>query len=196
MPPQGQGIAALMMLNIMERFPLGEWGFHDPRSMHVMIEAKKLAYADMLRYVGDPKFSRIPVSQMLSREHASARAANLDLTRAACDVMPAQIAGLERAHGGDTVYLTVIDADGNIVSLIQSISDFRHRTRAPGPVRAATRRPFYAGSRSVTAGARKPPARSSLPSWRRTAYGSDSIMAAGPNRRRTPSSSPTSSTTA
>ena len=121
MPPQGQGIAALMMLNIMERFPLGEWGFHDPRSMHVMIEAKKLAYADMLRYVGDPKFSRVPVSQMLSREHASARAANLDLTKAACDVMPAQIAGLESAHGGDTIYLTVVDADGNIVSLIQSI---------------------------------------------------------------------------
>jgi len=121
MPPQGQGIAALMMLNIMERFPLGEWGFHDPRSMHVMIEAKKLAYADMLRYVGDPKFSRVPVSQMLSREHASARAANLDLTKAACDVMPAQIAGLEGAHGGDTIYLTVVDADGNIVSLIQSI---------------------------------------------------------------------------
>ena len=121
MPPQGQGIAALMMLNIMERFPLGEWGFHDPRSMHAMIEAKKLAYADMLRYVGDPKFSRVPVSQMLSREHASARAANLDLTKAACDVMPAQIAGLEGAHGGDTIYLTVVDADGNIVSLIQSI---------------------------------------------------------------------------
>lgn len=120
MPPQGQGIAALMMLNIMERYPLGEWGFHDPRSMHVMIEAKKLAYADMLRYVGDPKFSAVPVSQMLSREHATSRAAKLDLTTAACDVMPGQIAGLEGAHGGDTIYLTVIDADGNIVSLIQS----------------------------------------------------------------------------
>ena len=121
MPPQGQGIAALMMLNIMERYPLGEWGFHDPRSLHVMIESKKLAYADMLQYVGDPKFSTVPVSQMLSREHAATRAAKLDLTRAACDVMPAQIAGLEDAHGGDTVYLTVIDADGNIVSFIQSI---------------------------------------------------------------------------
>ncbi len=120
MPPQGQGIAALMMLNIMERYPLGEWGFHDPRSMHVMIEAKKLAYADMLKYVGDPHFSTIPVSQMLSREHAAARAAKLDVGKAACDVMPAQIAGLEGAHGGDTIYLTVIDAEGNIVSFIQS----------------------------------------------------------------------------
>jgi gamma-glutamyltranspeptidase/glutathione hydrolase len=121
LPPQGQGIAALMMLNIMERYPLGEWGFHDPRAMHVMIEAKKLAYADMLRYVGDPKYSKVPVAQMLSREHASDRATKLDMTKAACDVMPAQIAGLEGAHGGDTIYLTVIDAQGNIVSLIQSV---------------------------------------------------------------------------
>src|SRR5688572_19499899 len=83
LPPQGQGIAALMMLNIMERYPLGEWGFHDPRAMHVMIEAKKLAYADMLRYVGDPKHSKVPVTQMLSSEHATARAAKVDLTKAA-----------------------------------------------------------------------------------------------------------------
>jgi gamma-glutamyltranspeptidase/glutathione hydrolase len=121
LPPQGQGIAALMMLNIMERYPLGEWGFHDPRGLHVMIEAKKLAYADMLRYVGDPKFSTVPVAQMLSREHAASRASLLDMSKAACDVMPAEIAGLEGAHGGDTIYLTVIDAEGNIVSLIQSV---------------------------------------------------------------------------
>jgi gamma-glutamyltranspeptidase/glutathione hydrolase len=121
LPPQGQGIAALMMLNIMERYPLGEWGFHDPRGMHVMIEAKKLAYADMLRYVGDPKFAKVPVSQMLSREHATARAALLNQSKAACDVMPAQIAELEGSHGGDTIYLTVIDAEGNIVSFIQSV---------------------------------------------------------------------------
>ena len=58
---------------------------------------------------------------MLSREHAAARAAKLDLAKAACDVMPAQIAELEGAHGGDTIYLTVIDAEGNIVSFIQSV---------------------------------------------------------------------------
>jgi gamma-glutamyltranspeptidase/glutathione hydrolase len=121
LPPQGQGIAALMMLNIMERYPLAEWGYQDPRGLHVMIEAKKLAYADMLRYVGDPKFSQVPVSQMLSREHAAARAAQLNVAKAACDVMPAEIAGLEGAHGGDTIYLTVVDAEGNIVSLIQSV---------------------------------------------------------------------------
>ena len=60
-PPNTQGIAALMMLNLMERFPLGECGFHSPKALHVMIEAKKLAYADMLRYVGDPRFSKVPV---------------------------------------------------------------------------------------------------------------------------------------
>lgn len=121
LPPQGQGIAALMMLNIMERYPLGEWGYQDPRTMHVMIESKKLAYADMLQYVGDPKFAKVPVAQMLSRDHAAARAGKLDMSKAACDVMPAQIAPLEGSHGGDTIYLTVIDAEGNIVSFIQSI---------------------------------------------------------------------------
>jgi len=64
---------------------------------------------------------QVPVSQMLSREHAAARASLLDVSKAACDVMPAQIAGLEGAHGGDTIYLTVIDAEGNIVSFIQSV---------------------------------------------------------------------------
>jgi gamma-glutamyltranspeptidase/glutathione hydrolase len=121
MPPQGQGIAALMMLNIMERYPLGQWGFHDPRTLHVMIEAKKLAYADMLQYVGDPLFSTIPVARLLSRPHAAARAGRLDLARASCDVAPADLGELESAHGGDTIYLTVIDQDGNIVSLIQSV---------------------------------------------------------------------------
>jgi gamma-glutamyltranspeptidase/glutathione hydrolase len=121
LPPQGQGIAALMMLNIMERYPLAEWGFHDPRSLHVMIEAKKLAYADMLQYVGDPKFARVPVSQLLSRDHSARRAARLDPARAACDVSPGDVGGLDGIHGGDTIYLTVIDAEGNIVSLIQSV---------------------------------------------------------------------------
>ncbi len=57
LPPNTQGIAALMMLNLMERFPIGEYGLTSAKALHVMIEAKKLAYADMLRYVADPKFS-------------------------------------------------------------------------------------------------------------------------------------------
>ena len=75
LPPNTQGIAALMMLNVMEAFPLGEYGLHSARAMHVMIEAKKLAYADMLRYVGDPRFAETPVPAMLDKTHARARGA-------------------------------------------------------------------------------------------------------------------------
>ena len=74
MPPNGQGIAALMMLDIMENFPLGEYGFHSPEALHVMIESKKLAYADMITYVGDPRFSKVPVEGMLDKEWARERA--------------------------------------------------------------------------------------------------------------------------
>jgi gamma-glutamyltranspeptidase/glutathione hydrolase len=121
LPPNGQGVAALMMLNIMERYPLAEWGFHSTRALHVMIEAKKLAYADMLRYVGDPKFTTVPVERMLDKARAAERSAEIDPGRARCEVLPAEIASFEGLHGGDTIYLTVIDRDGNIVSLIQSI---------------------------------------------------------------------------
>ena len=77
-PPNGQGIAALMMLNLMEQFPLGEYGHNSTRALHVMIEAKKLAYADMLRYVADPKFSQVPVHGMLSKDYARERAKLMD----------------------------------------------------------------------------------------------------------------------
>ena len=120
LPPNGQGIAALEMLNIVERFPLGEWGFHSPKTLHAMIEAKKLAYADMLRYVGDPRFGRIPVAELLSKEAAAERAKLIDPLKANCKVEPAQLAGITAAKGKDTIYLSVVDGDGNIVSLIQS----------------------------------------------------------------------------
>ena len=71
LPPNTQGIAALMMLNMMEQYPLGEYGLTSTKAMHVMIEAKKLAYADMLRYVADPKFSKVPVLPMLSKDNAT-----------------------------------------------------------------------------------------------------------------------------
>ena len=119
-PPNGQGIAALMMLNLMERYPLGEFGFHSADAMHVMIEAKKLAYADMLRYVGDLRFAAVPVDALLDKAHATQRARRIDPRRAACSVEPSRLSGVTDAHGGDTIYLTAIDADGNIVSLIQS----------------------------------------------------------------------------
>ncbi len=114
-PPNGQGIAALEMLNLMERFPLSQYGASSADALHVMIEAKKLAYADLLRYVGDPKFSAIPVSGMLSKDYASARAMQIDRKHANCNVAAGTL-----PPGGDTTYLTAVDADGNMVSLIQS----------------------------------------------------------------------------
>ena len=115
LPPNGQGLAALGMLNILEQFPLGEWGFHSTRTLHAMIEAKKLAYADLLKYVGDPRFSRIPVAQLLSRENAQKRARLIDMKKASCASEPSKL-----AMGNDTIYLTAVDGEGNIVSLIQS----------------------------------------------------------------------------
>ena len=120
-PPNTQGIAALMMLEIMQAFPLGEWGFHSPRALHAMIEAKKLAYADMLRYVGDPRFSQVPVAQLLDPERAAARARQIDMAKAACEAAPDRLPGVTDSAGHDTIYLSVVDRDGNIVSLIQSV---------------------------------------------------------------------------
>ena len=131
-PPNSQGLAALMMLNIMERYPVAEMGWLSPKSLHMEIEAKKLAYADLLRYIGDPRFSTQPVAQLLSREHAAARAAMIDPARANCQVAPAVMGGIENGES-ETVYLSTIDKDGNIVSLIQSIySAFGSGIVAPG----------------------------------------------------------------
>lgn len=115
-PPQGQGIAALLMLNLMESFPLAEWGRDDPRTWHVMIEAKKLAYADMIRYVADPRFARVPVAGLLDKGYAHDRARLIDLEHAAAQVPPGEPPGA----GTDTTYLCVVDAAGNMVSFIQS----------------------------------------------------------------------------
>jgi gamma-glutamyltranspeptidase/glutathione hydrolase len=118
--PNTQGIAALMMLNLMERFPMSEYGFHSADALHVMIEAKKLAYADMLHYVGDPRFSSVPVREMLDKTHATERAKLIDQAKAHCSVTPSELRSITDAEGGDTIYMSVIDKDGNIVSLIQS----------------------------------------------------------------------------
>ena len=115
-PPNGQGIAALEMLNIMETFPFGQ--LQNPADLpHMMIEAKKLAYADMYRYVADQKFSRVPVAGMLSKDYAAQRARLIDMAKANCDVGPGEP---EFPAKGDTTYLSVVDRDGNMVSLIQS----------------------------------------------------------------------------
>jgi gamma-glutamyltranspeptidase / glutathione hydrolase len=121
LPPNTQGIAALMMLNLMEAFPLGDYGFHSSRALHVMIEAKKLAYADMLHYVGDTRFGRPPVASLLDKAHATRRAGEIGASAAARNVRPSVFDGLTNSSGQDTIYLSVIDRDGTIVSLIQSI---------------------------------------------------------------------------
>ncbi len=120
LPPNGQGIAALSMLNIMERFPLADYGQNSAAALHVMIEAKKLAYADMAEYVGDPRFTAVPVQQMLSKELAEARAGLIHMNKAACKVLPSEISQKLNARGRETIYLSAIDKEGNIVSFIQS----------------------------------------------------------------------------
>jgi gamma-glutamyltranspeptidase/glutathione hydrolase len=115
-PPNGQGISALMMLNMAEHFPLGEYGHNSVRALHTLIEAKKLAYADVLRYVADQRYSKVPVAGMLSKEYAKERAKLIDPAKANCAVA----AGKPPAAGSDTIYLSVVDRDGNMVSLIQS----------------------------------------------------------------------------
>jgi gamma-glutamyltranspeptidase/glutathione hydrolase len=116
-PPNGQGIAALMMLNMMETLPLAKYGHNSADALHAMIEAKKLAYADMYRYVADQKFSRVPVSGMLSKEYGARRAKLIDMAKANCNVSAGEP---EFPMKGDTTYLTVVDRDGNMVSMIQS----------------------------------------------------------------------------
>ena len=116
MPPNGQGIAALMMLNLMENYPLTQFGPGSVNAFHTMIEAKKLAYADMRHYVCDPDFHQVPVPGMLSKSYARERARLIDLAKANCQVG----AGQPPPMGNDTTYLCTVDSEGNMVSYIQS----------------------------------------------------------------------------
>lgn len=116
LPPNGQGIGALLMLNLMERFPLAEFGPGSANAFHVMIEAKKLAYADVVRYVCDPQANRVPVAGLLSKQYAQGRAGLIDRARANCSVD----AGQPPPMGTDTTYFCVVDSEGNMVSYIQS----------------------------------------------------------------------------
>lgn len=116
LPPNGQGIAALQMLNILEGFDLRGMGFQSADALHVMVEAKKLAFEDRAKFYADPEFSDVPVSELISKEYAAERRKLIDMTRAAKTV-DAGNPGL--AHG-DTIYLTAADSEGNMVSLIQS----------------------------------------------------------------------------
>ena len=116
LPPNGQGIAALVMLNLMESFEPSGKGPHSLTEVHKKIEAMKLAYADLYAYVADPAFEKVPVTGMLDKGYAKNRAAGIDPKKANCKVE----AG--KPEFKDTTYLTVVDKDGNIASWIQSVS--------------------------------------------------------------------------
>lgn len=123
LPPNGAGIAALVMLNIIESAFADGFSEMPPADvLHVFIEAKKLAYADMLRHVADPKFASVPVGALLNKDYARERAAMIDGRRAQAHASPGalKLARPFASEGGDTTYLSVVDREGNMVSLIQS----------------------------------------------------------------------------
>ncbi|MBP7148194.1 MAG: gamma-glutamyltransferase [Acidobacteria bacterium] len=117
LPPNGQGLAALEMLNVLETFDLRALGRDSADFWHLLVEAKKLAFADRARYYADPAFAKVPVAALLSKDYARERAKRIDLRRAAQVDEPGAVP-LDR--GTDTTYLAVGDAAGNLVSLIQS----------------------------------------------------------------------------
>jgi len=114
-PPNSQGIVALEMLNILEGYDLKRLGYQSVEYLHLLLEAKKLAFADRDRYISDPAFVDIPVERLLSKSYAEEQRARIDLQRA----MPCFVG--EMSKKGDTMYLCTADAQGNIVSLIQSL---------------------------------------------------------------------------
>lgn len=114
LPPNVQGMAALEMLNIMETTPPSPDGPGSVAELHKRIEAMKLAYADLYRYNADPRFAKVPVQGILSKDYAQQRARLIDPNKANCDVAPG------KPPASETTYLTVVDRDGNIASVIQS----------------------------------------------------------------------------
>jgi gamma-glutamyltranspeptidase / glutathione hydrolase len=118
-PPNGQGITALIALNILEGFDLAKLSNQEPaRFYHTLIEATKLAFADRGRYIADPAFAKVPVAELLSREYAAKRRALIDPNKAMDSPAPGDI-----NVGTDTTYFTVVDKDGNAVSFINSLFD-------------------------------------------------------------------------
>lgn len=115
LPPNGQGIAALQMLQILKNFDLAALGFNSPESIHLMVEAKKLAFEDRAKFYADMDFYKTPISKLISEEYGRERA-KLIGQRAAQRVD----AGNPHLYEGDTIYMTTADKDGNMVSLIQS----------------------------------------------------------------------------
>ena len=116
LPPNGQGIAALQILNILEGYDLAAMGRTSPDYVHLFAEAKKLAFEDRAKYYADPAFNKIPVKALISKQYAAERRKLIDRKRAGKRYDAGDVA----LRHGDTIYLTVADKDGNMVSLIQS----------------------------------------------------------------------------
>ncbi|MDG0969228.1 MAG: gamma-glutamyltransferase [Porticoccaceae bacterium] len=115
LPPNGQGIAALQILNIMEQFDVAKMSHDSAEYVHLFTEAKKIVFEDRAKYYADPEFNDIPVSTLISKDYAKQRAMLLSFTKAS-NTYPAG----NPLEEGDTIYLTTADAEGNMVSLIQS----------------------------------------------------------------------------
>ncbi|MEW6508896.1 MAG: gamma-glutamyltransferase [Bacteroidota bacterium] len=116
LPPNGQGIAALQMLNILEKYPVKDFGFGSKEHIHYFVEAKKLAFEDRAKFYADPEFNKIPTKELISKDYAEQRRKLINDNRAA----RTYDAGNPALNEGDTIYLTVADEEGNMVSLIQS----------------------------------------------------------------------------
>ena len=116
LPPNSQGIAALQILNILGGYDLAKWGYNSPDALHFEIEAKKLAFEDRAKFYADPAFAKIPLRGLLSKDYAAERRKLINPRRAA----KTYDAGNPALRDGDTIYLCAADAEGNMVSLIQS----------------------------------------------------------------------------
>src|SRR4030081_772734 len=116
LPPNGQGIATLQILNMLEGFDLKAMGYNSPATLHAMIEAKKIAWADPAKFYADPAFAKIPLAGLLSKSYAAERRKLIDPNRAAKSV----VAGNPALDPGDPIYMCTDDDEGNMVSLIQS----------------------------------------------------------------------------
>ena len=114
LPPNGQGIAALQILNLLEAYDIRSMGFGSADYIHHFVEAKKIAFADRAKYYADMDFNEIPVDYLISKEYADIRRKEINSDNSASTVLPGDI------ENGDTIYLTTADSEGNMVSLIQS----------------------------------------------------------------------------
>ena len=129
LPPNGQGLSVLQMLNLLESYPLSEWGADNVDYWHAFIEAKKLAFEDRAHYYADPEFATIPVAELNAKSYADSRRALIDPKSAGTEYSYGDVA----IASGDTTYLSAADGDGMMVSLIQSIfAPFGSGIVAPG----------------------------------------------------------------